>query len=281
MNRPPSGVEGVEWDEYREHLIGQGLDAKTVVTYLRHIARAHDWLWSHHHVSLRTAKPSHIADFSATLTNSHSTRGAAAAAINHYWRMVQRPNPPAKAMRVPPQPEMVCRAVEDDQARALVKTSLGWWPEGTAVLAGLYLALRVSEIARMEWDRFDSPMEWYRVTGKFDKTATLPVHPVLRSELDRPRPARYVFPGRAGVRAYVNPATVWSWCKVVAREAGIEGMTTHRLRHTALTVANDTLGDLRAVQTFARHANPAQTAGYTRTRTDRLRDVSDSLDYLA
>ena len=58
-------------------------------------------------------------------------------------------------------------------------------------------------------------------------------------------------------------------------------MTTHRLRHTALTVANDTLGDLRAVQTFARHASPAQTAGYTRTRADRLRDVSDSLDYLA
>ncbi|KKK59417.1 hypothetical protein LCGC14_3034590, partial [marine sediment metagenome] len=70
------------------------------------------------------------------------------------------------------------------------------------------------------------------------------------------------------------------WTKRVASEAGIHEFTTHQLRHTALTTANDTMGDLRAVQTFARHKKPETTAGYTRTKQTRLREVSDSLDYL-
>jgi integrase/recombinase XerD len=174
---------------------------------------------------------------------------------------------------------MVCRAVEEPDARALLKTAVGWWPRGTAVLFGMYLALRRTEIACAEWSRFSSDLNWYTVTGKGDKTATLPVHSVLRDELGSvDRSGRWVFEGRFG--SHVTPATIWSWSKEVAAAAGIEEFTTHQLRHTALTTANDNLGDLRAVQTFARHKHPDQTAGYTRTKQTRLREVSDSLDYL-
>jgi len=54
--------------------------------------------------------------------------------------------------------------------------------------------------------------------------------------------------------------------------------TTHRLRHTALTTALDRTENLRAVQSFARHANPAQTAGYTRTTLTQLQAVGAGLD---
>ncbi|HJQ94582.1 MAG TPA: hypothetical protein VJ935_02600 [Acidimicrobiia bacterium] len=57
---------------------------------------------------------------------------------------------------------------------------------GTAVLAGLYLALRISEMASMRWDGFD--LERYTVTGKEDYTATLPVHPRLRDFSSRLNP---------------------------------------------------------------------------------------------
>ena len=133
------------------------------------------------------------------------------------------------------------------------------------------------EIAAAEWSRFSDDMSWYTVTGKLDKTATLPVHQMLRDEL-ADGGTGFVFPGRFG--GHVSPATIWDWTKRVAAEVGLHNFSTHQLRHTALTTANDSLGDLRAVQTFARHKRPETTAGYTRTKQTRLREVSDSLDYL-
>jgi len=267
-------------EEYREHLIGQGLSPNTIRTYLTQVGRAERWM-QRRDTSLAWCAPSDIADYTAhNVAFSHSSRGQTAAAFRHYWDMTGRINPPTKAVRVPPQPEMVCKAVEDLQARALTKTALGWWPQGTAVLFGLYLALRRTEIAAAEWTRFSDDLAWYTVTGKGDRTETLPVHPVLRDELAgrNTNGTRWVFEGRFG--SHVTPATVWTWSKQVATAAGIERFTTHQLRHTALTTANDNLGDLRAVQTFARHKSATQTAGYTRTKQTRLREVSDALDYL-
>ncbi len=259
-----------------EHLIGRGLSPKSTATYSRYVAHAERWMVAHD-TTLADALPSEVAAYVSDIVKfSHSSRGQCAAALGHYWDWKGRFAPPTKAVHVPQQPDMVCRAIEDDEARDLVKVALGWYPNGLAVLFGLYLALRASEIASAEWSRFDSKFEWYTVTGKNSKTATLPVHPILRSELEGG--SGFVFPGRFG--GHVVSATVWDWTKQVAAEAGIAEFTTHQLRHTALTTANDNMGDLRAVQTFARHRHPEQTAGYTRTKQTRLREVSDSLDYL-
>lgn len=255
---------------FRDYLIGQGLSPKTIGIYVRLVLEAAN------HIDLASVGATLMSEYASRLPFSHSLRGQFAAACRHYWEMIGRLDGPAKAIRVPPQAEMVCQAVEDDQARDLVKVALGWQPEGLSVLFGLYLALRREEIAKAEWKRFGEDFEWYTVTGKGDKTATLPVHPVLASELKGGR--GYVFPGRYG--GHVTPATVWEWTKLVGREAGIPNLRTHQLRHTALTVANDTTGDLRAVQTFARHSKPSTTAGYTRTKAQRLREVSDALGYV-
>ncbi len=258
-----------------EYLIGRGLSEASTSTYSRYVAQAEKWMVDHD-TTLVDALPSEVADYAGQCVKfSHSSRGQCAAALGHYWEWKGRVAAPTKAIRVPSQPEMVCRAIEDDQARDLVKVALGWHPKGLAVLFGMYLALRAEEIASAEWDRFSGDLEWYRVTGKNAKTATLPVHPILRSELEPG--SGFVFPGRLG--GHVVPATIWDWSKQVAAAAGIPEFTTHQLRHTALTTANDVMGDLRAVQTFARHSHPEQTAGYTRTKQTRLREVSDSLDY--
>jgi integrase len=257
-------------DAYREHLIGEGLSRPTITIYVRLIEAAG------RHLDLERVTASELAAYSSTLPFSHSYRGQFAAALRHYWDLVERWNGPIKAIKVPTQPEMVCLAVDDDQARDIVKVALGWYPEGLAVLFGMYMALRRTEIAQAEWRRFSPGFEWYTVTGKGAKTATLPVNPILAAELKGGE--GYVFPGRFG--GHVAPSTIWDWTKKVGRAAGLEDLRTHQLRHTALTVANDTTGDLRAVQTFARHAKPSTTAGYTRTKQARLREVSDSLDYL-
>lgn len=88
-----------------------------------------------------------------------------------------------------------------------------------------------------------------------------------------------MFPGRFPDR-HIAPATVWAYTRRVGQAVGIDNLEPHELRHTALAHANDILGDLRAVQTFARHSDPSTTAIYTRTKKKRLREVSDALDYV-
>jgi len=53
---------------------------------------------------------------------------------------------------------------------------------------------------------------------------------------------------------------VRSWVDEVAHAAGLGHATTRQLRHTALTMANDATGDLRAVHEFTRHARREQAA---------------------
>ena len=265
------------WRAFADHLIGLGLNDRTVVYYVRHARHAAEYL-ADFGSTLATCKATILAQWAKTLPNSHSTRGQVAAALGHYWEWIERVNPPVKAIRVPPRPEMVCRTLEPDETRDLVKVALGWWPQGTAVLMGLYLALRRFEIATAEWGRFDHDLTWYRVTGKRSKTATLPVHPILRSELESRAGSGFMFPGRFG--GSVNPVTVGEWIDQVARAAGMGHLLPHRLRHTSLTWAVDAGKQLRDVQTFARHSDPAMTAKYTRTTTQNLRNVVDALDYL-
>lgn len=264
---------------YGGYLVGLGLSDKSVRLYQRHVDRADQWMKRYAHTSLHWTGPRELAAYAQTLPNSHSTRGQAVAAFRHYWDWKGRSDPPYRAVRVPPAPEMVCRAITETQTRNLVKVSLGWWPQGTVVLCGLYLALRRFEIAKMEWTRFSDDLAWYTVTGKYDKTNTLPVHPNLADELQDRVDGRWLFPGRFKGRHIAN-ATVGAYVAEAGRHAGIPDLEPHELRHTALATANDNTGNLRSVQTFARHSKPQTTSGYTRTTTQRLREVSDSLDYL-
>lgn len=265
--------------DYTDYLIGERLGPRTRSRYLRWVRDADEWLMTQG-FSLSEATATQIATWAdERVSDTHSCRGQAAAALKHYWYMVDHPRPPLRAIRVPPAPEMVCRAIDDDQIGWVVKVATGWYPQGTAVLVGMTLALRRFEIAKMEWSRFSADMAWYRVTGKYSKTATLPVHRHLISELEgRENGSPWLFPGR--LEGHVNPATIGVWCAEVGQAAGVPHLLPHELRHTTLAVANDNTQDLRSVQTFARHSKPGTTSGYTRTTATRLREVSDALDYL-
>lgn len=206
----------VPWSIYVDHLIGQRLGQKTIHRYLRWVRDADRWLTARGS-NLDEASASEIFAFAEErVVNSHSSRGQAAAALRHYWDMTDRDRPPIRAIRVPPAPEMVCRAITEEQARDVVKMAAGWWMPGSVVLVGMYLALRRFEIAKMEWTRFSDDLSEYTVTGKYDKTRTLPVHPMLASELGGHRlDSPWVFPGlrrsahqrrhRVGVRRACGP----------------------------------------------------------------------------
>lgn len=264
---------------YREYLMSVGLHPKTIRTYCQTIDRAHTAI-TQMGATLADANVFDLAALAQGVANSNSMRSQLRCALKHFYAWTDRNDAPLRAIRVPPQPAMVCRTLEVDEARRLAQVARDFaHPKGTAVLLGLYLALRREEIAAAQWQRFDERLDWYTVTGKGDRTATIPVPPPLARYLASPPSQGWIFPGRRGKGAHVNPATVWDWTKQVAAAAGIVPFTTHRLRHTALTTALDRTENLRAVQSFARHANPQQTAGYTRTTLDQLRGIADGLDY--
>jgi integrase/recombinase XerC len=265
---------------YSEYLIGLGLAPRTVRVYERKVGRALVW-FAAHDLDLGDAAARDVFTFASETANSNSTRVQIRCALKHWWQF-RGVAGPADAVRVPPAPDMVCRALEADEAAAMVKVAVGWYPQGLAALFGLAMAMRREEIAAAQWSRFDPRFDWYTVLGKGDRTRRLPVHPVLAVEVRRLRriDRNWIFPGRVGIRPHVHPATVWDWTKQVAETAGVEGFTTHRMRHTALAEMNDQLGDLRATMVFAGHRRPETTAGYTRTTARRLREASDSLSYL-
>lgn len=260
-----------------EHLQLRGLAPRSVYRYVRGAEAAERW-FAQHGYELRTATPSQVGKYLETTPHTHASRNLVRASLTHYWRWTEREAPPLGALRVPKKPEMVCRAVEPEDGKLLAKTARNRGdPKGLAVAIGLYLGLRREEIATLRWSCFDGN-GWVRVMGKGERTRTLPVHPVLAELLAaHPRTGAYVFPGR--LSDHVCPATIWTWTLQVAEEAGVGYVSTHVLRHTALATANDATGDLRSVQSFAGHANPAVTAGYTRTTKRRLTAVMESLDY--
>lgn len=261
-------------------LEAEGLAPRTVSSYVRVLVAAEAWC-EERCVDLRTAAPADVRAWAeAMVPFTTSSRRMARNALGHYWRIHRRSDPPLYAVRVPRKARAVCRALEIDEASRMAKAARARMDApGLAALLALYLALRRFEIAKLRWDDFEAD-GWLRIVGKRDQSAMLPVHPVIHETIAAigRSDAEWVFPGRkAG--SHVTPATVWNWVREVAADAGVENITTHRLRHTALATANDATGDLRAVQGFARHASPETTAIYTRATAKRLTAVMEALDY--
>lgn len=283
MSKNPASVADGEVGgvDLLEALLALGLAGSTIALYVRTIQRAETWFLAEG-ANLATASATLVAAYAEMLPPSWSNRNLLRAAFGHYWRLVDRSNPPIRALRVPPQPEGTCKALEEDDARLLAKyaasVATSGDRRGLAVLFGLYTALRRAEIAALRWSDFASGD--MRVVGKGRKEARLPVHSKLQSVIDAWPGERsgFLFAGR--VDGHVGPSTVWQWSLDLADEAGIaERVSTHRLRHTALATANDKTGDLRATSALARHSKIQTTMIYTRTKSRRLRATVEAIDY--
>lgn len=258
-------------------LLALGLAPKTARLYARTIHAAERWC-AEQSQDLATLAPELVVELAATKPLTHSSRTILRASLRHYWEHAGRENPPLRAIRVPPEPRHVCRALDEGDARILAKAARARGDrKGLAVILGLYQAMRREEIASMPWTWLRDTGA-IRVMGKGTKERRIPLHPVAAEALTWvPRSSDYVFAGRFG--GPVTPATIWAWVREVSAAAGVASIAPHVLRHTSLATANDNTGDLRAVQAFAGHSRPETTAGYTRAHSRRLAAVVASLDY--
>ena len=266
-------------EQFAAYLILRGLSDQTVRTYTALMTRFVDWCAAE---GADPGRPDPLAvrRWAQTLHGSRSIIDQARAALTHWCAMHEVDNV-AGAIPVPRRPRKPARGLSRAEAAALEAAAREGGQPGLAVLVGLYTAARRGEIASLAWERID--LEGGELTLERQKTRdlhTVPLHPVLAEQLAARAPAGglWVFPsGRLG--GHVSPATIWHWVTRVAETAGVHGVTPHRLRHTALSLANDQTGDLRAVQDLAGHTDPAVTARYTSTSRAQLNAVVDALDY--
>jgi len=263
----------------RQKLMEQGFAEKSIKAYVSELRRAEFWCEDQGY-TLRNVPDAEFARFVATRPRTEPTRKQLRSAVGHYWRIIPRRNPPLWLVRVPKKRRGVCRTLEEEEARAMVAVALKvGGKRGLAVLLAMYLALRREEIAMLRWDAFTKD-GWVLIVGKGEQEAKLPVHPVLLdalARLEREDPT-WVFTGRKP-GTHIGVVSIWQWIVALGREAGIEDLTPHRLRHTALATANDRSKDMRAVQDFARHAKIDTTSMYTRSTARRLVEVMRSIDY--
>lgn len=267
-----------------DDFLGLGLSPRTAYMYARMVDRVGPLL-EERGTDLAGCRALDLAAVAEMFSRSYSQREILRAAMTAAWQVIGREDPPVRALRVPPRPRGRCRALSTEGARQL--ESKAWElqdePCGLAVLLGLYSGMRRAEIAGLRWEdvlleEHGTP-EWFRVHGKGGLVADIPVHPVLAAVLARQyRSGGYVFKGRQPGRP-VSPATVWHWVRYVSKEAGLPPVKTHVLRHTALAEANDRTGDLRAVQSIARHSKIETTLIYTRTTAQRMHEVMASISY--
>ena len=262
--------------EFVEYLYAIGLAERTITVYRRAVDRFVEWC-SNESINPDIVTGRQLAEYASFIPMTHASRRQHRVALRHWYDM-QGLAPALEAIRVPPRKRGVSKALEPWEASALAAAALGVFPQGLAVLLGLYLGLRREEIAKTRWDRFSHDLAWYTVLGKNDLEATIPVHPVVAGDLPRRTAYVWLFPGRSS--AHVRPETVTTWIAQIARDAKVDGVHPHRLRHTAIATVNDVTGDLRAAQEFARHADISTTQRYTRVGRDRLLRAVAALNYL-
>jgi integrase/recombinase XerD len=270
----------VNLEAFEEWAIGAGYARRSVRLYAGQVRRA-QLFFDQHGADVDDVPASLVRAYAETLPRTLATQALLRSALRAYWASIDRPHPPAGAVRLPKARRMVCRALDDRHAGLVAAHAATRGDRaGLATLFALYAGLRRAEIASLRWADIGS--DSVRVIGKGDVVAELPLHPLLAQAVaayrDRPGDrGEYVFAGRFG--GPVTPATVWGWVRQVGEDAGAGPVPTHVLRHTCLAVALDNTRDLRAVQELARHARPETTAGYTRVRRDRLVATVGAITY--
>lgn len=265
--------------DYREYLYALGLGDSTVRNYTAAVRKARDWA-DRNSVDLITIDATNLRALARTFIKSAATWRTLRCSLIHYWEMHDRWDAPARAIKVPPAPEPQWRGIDTQEAGRLIKVSVGWHPEGTAMLMGLYLGARRSEIAAARWDKLTRDFEWITIMGKGARTRTLRVHRVLRAQLRNQENAYvWMFPGQ-GQSHHVHPATIGVYIERVAIAAGLDHLTPHQLRHTAADVIDRASETVRVPKTFLGHARTRTTEGYldARVRQEDMIAATDALD---
>ena len=204
---------------------------------------------------------------------------------------------PARGTTLPRKERKAHRYLTHDQVHRLA-TEAG--ARAPLVLTLAYTGLRWGELTALRVRSVDFDRRRIHVTEnavevggvihvgspKTYKNRTVPLpgflQPHLRGQLGDRSPEELLFPGPSGdyMRRMRTSTGSKSWFKTALRDAGLEPMTIHDLRHTAASLAISAGANVKAVQRMLGHASAAMTLDvYSDLFDEDLDAVSDRLDH--
>jgi len=155
----------------------------------------------------------------------------------------------------------------------------------------LYTACRVSETVTLKtkdvYDRAGNVRTEIIVRKPHTKgklaTRTIPAIEELRVILSSYKPARrtgYLFPGK-NQRDYLHPDSVGWLLRRACDRIGLEGVSTHSFRRTALTQMSRAGIPLRTIQEISGHRSLDELYKYLEVLPEEIRGATASLSMLA
>lgn len=145
----------------------------------------------------------------------------------------------------------------------------------TKILLAAYAGLRIHEIAKIRSTDVDQTAGTITITGKGNRTDTLPAHPLILN-LATTYPPGYWFPSPAKPGQPVAARTVGTVISRALTRAGVDA-SAHQLRHYFATTLLKNGADSRVVQTLMRHSSLATTGRYLAVSTDQQREALNLL----
>ena len=246
-----------------------------------------------------TAQELNEADIRAWVSQMHR-RGLAGSSIqrslsaarsffNYLGRENGYPRNPAASVQAPRKPRKLPKTLDADQVdRYLVFEDNSPTTLRDRAMAELFYSsgLRLAELAAVDIDDIDRHSRLLTVTGKGNKTRTVPIGSAAIDAIDawlevRPHTAadqdstRALFTSNRGGR--ISARNIQARLKLQGRKAGMhQDVHPHMLRHSFASHMLESSGDLRAVQELLGHANISTTQIYTHLDFQHLAKVYDA-----
>ncbi len=214
---------------------------------------------------------------------------AARSFFNYLGREKGRPRNPAASVQAPRKPRKLPKTLDADQVDKYLR-----FPEDSPLarrdraIAELFYSsgLRLAELVAVDIDDIDRQSQLLTVTGKGNKTRTVPVGTMALEAIDRwleVRPhtaadgdsSHALFTSSRGQR--ISLRNIQARLKLQGRKAGMhQDVHPHMLRHSFASHMLESSGDLRAVQELLGHANISTTQIYTHLDFQHLAKVYDA-----
>ncbi len=214
---------------------------------------------------------------------------AARSFFDYLGREEGRPRNPAASVQAPRKPRKLPKTLDADQVnKFLAFNEDSVIARRDQAIAELFYSsgLRLAELAAIDTSDIDSHSRLLTVTGKGNKTRTVPVGSVALDAIQRwleVRPgvasdrdsAAALFTSNQGRRISVR--SIQARLKLQGRKAGMhQDVHPHMLRHSFASHMLESSGDLRAVQELLGHANISTTQIYTHLDFQHLAKVYDA-----
>jgi integrase/recombinase XerC len=204
--------------------------------------------------------------------------------FNYLGRMHNQRHNPATAVQAPRQPRKLPKTLDADQVGQYLtfdNDSITALRDHAIVELFYSSGLRLAELVALDINDIDRDDMLLTVTGKGNKTRTVPIGSVAMKAIHHwleTRPActePALFTSNRGKR--ISTRNIQARLKLQGRKSGMyQDVHPHMLRHSFASHMLESSGDLRAVQELLGHANISTTQIYTHLDFQHLAKVYDS-----